>query len=86
MDFYFDFEVWCDMCANNSGSTSLNTETTKNAIRTVTFFLKGYHKKIPPDVTLTFCLTKPVDKGVKTRWHSPIDNRPSTYKVREVKL
>ena len=35
--------------------------------------------------TSTFCLTNPVDKGVKTWWGSPVDNRPSTYKVREVK-
>ena len=33
-----------------------------------------------PGYTITFCLTKPVDKGVK-----PVDNRLSTYKVREVK-
>ena len=46
---------------------------------------KSYHEKITLDSTLTFCLSKPVNKGVKTRRGSPIDNRPSTYKNQEVK-
>ena len=38
-----------------------------------------------PCYTSTFCMSKPVDKGVKTRRGSPVDNRPSTYKKREMK-
>ena len=49
------------------------------------FINKCYHEKIAPGYTLRFCLTKPVEKGVKTRWEGPMDNIPSTYKVREVK-
>ena len=30
--------------------------------------------------TLTFCMTKPVDKGVKTWWDSPVNNRPYNVK------
>ena len=38
-----------------------------------------------PGYALIFCFPKPVDKGVKNRWGSPVDTIPSTYKVREVK-
>ena len=31
------------------------------------------------------CRTAPATPGLLTRWGSPIDNRPSTYKDREMK-
>ena len=45
------------------------------------FIDKGCNEKMTIGYTYTFNLSKTVDKGVKTRRGSPVDNRPSTYKT-----